>query len=359
MFLPERIYVANIHEDISESDIAGVFEAFGKITQCSLIPDPTTRKHKTYGYIQFEKTEAADAAVTGMNGFDLGGRRLVVLKSIMGGPMPGGMDTMPELPSLINTALAGRVQLTIPAQPPVAPIPSAVSVALEQATATAAKIHVPQPTFLFQPQVPAPPVTSAKAVVAQPPPAPLPTLAPSSASAADLTAEENVSTISGKQRYEMMQKLAAARPNPRTIVLRDMVNPNEIDSELENEIKAECSKFGKVNKVVIHVGPEVLLSEMPTNLFITYNIYLLVRTAQILSRFLSSSTCPRKQPRPTKFSTAVGLAASKSGHSSTTMHAFPQPIILAKKIFFFSFVLFLSLECIYVFYPFKFLLLAY
>ncbi len=27
----ERIYIANIHQDISEGDIAGVFEAFGKV----------------------------------------------------------------------------------------------------------------------------------------------------------------------------------------------------------------------------------------------------------------------------------------------------------------------------------------
>ena len=42
-----RIYVASIHQDLTENDIQSVFEAFGKIISCSLSPDPTKPgKHK-------------------------------------------------------------------------------------------------------------------------------------------------------------------------------------------------------------------------------------------------------------------------------------------------------------------------
>ncbi len=42
-----RIYVASIHQDLTENDIQSVFEAFGKIITCELTADPTKPgKHK-------------------------------------------------------------------------------------------------------------------------------------------------------------------------------------------------------------------------------------------------------------------------------------------------------------------------
>lgn len=46
-----RIYVASVHPDLSDDDIKSVFEAFGKIKSCTLARDPTTGKHKGYGFI--------------------------------------------------------------------------------------------------------------------------------------------------------------------------------------------------------------------------------------------------------------------------------------------------------------------
>lgn len=46
-----RIYVTSVHQDLSDDDIKSVFEAFGKIKSCTLARDPTTGKHKGYGFI--------------------------------------------------------------------------------------------------------------------------------------------------------------------------------------------------------------------------------------------------------------------------------------------------------------------
>ncbi|KAJ3022813.1 Poly(U)-binding-splicing factor puf60 [Thoreauomyces humboldtii] len=46
---PSRIYVANVSEQVSEENVESIFEAFGKITGCSLLPDAVTRKHKGNG----------------------------------------------------------------------------------------------------------------------------------------------------------------------------------------------------------------------------------------------------------------------------------------------------------------------
>lgn len=46
-----RIYVASVHPDLSEDDIKSVFEAFGKTKSCLLAREPTTGRHKGYGFI--------------------------------------------------------------------------------------------------------------------------------------------------------------------------------------------------------------------------------------------------------------------------------------------------------------------
>ncbi|XP_070829353.1 poly(U)-binding-splicing factor PUF60a isoform X2 [Chaetodon trifascialis] len=46
-----RIYVASVHPDLSDDDIKSVFEAFGKIKSCMLAREPTTGRHKGYGFI--------------------------------------------------------------------------------------------------------------------------------------------------------------------------------------------------------------------------------------------------------------------------------------------------------------------
>ncbi|GCB76068.1 hypothetical protein scyTo_0018299, partial [Scyliorhinus torazame] len=82
-----RIYVASVHPDLSDDDIKSVFEAFGKIKSCTLARDPTTGKHKGYGFIEYEKAQSSQDAVSSMNLFDLGGQFLRVGKAVTP-PMP-------------------------------------------------------------------------------------------------------------------------------------------------------------------------------------------------------------------------------------------------------------------------------
>jgi poly(U)-binding-splicing factor PUF60 len=49
-----------------------------------------------------------------------------------------------------------------------------------------------------------------------------------------------------------MQKLNQRRLDTRVCVLKNMVGPEDVDDDLQQEITEECSKYGEVNKVVIY-----------------------------------------------------------------------------------------------------------
>ncbi|GLD68978.1 poly(U)-binding-splicing factor PUF60-like isoform X2 [Lates japonicus] len=101
-----RIYVASVHPDLSDDDIKSVFEAFGKIKSCMLTREPTTGRHKGYGFIEYEKAQSAQDAVASMNLFDLGGQYLRVGKAVTP-PMPLLTPTTPGgLPAAAAVAAA-------------------------------------------------------------------------------------------------------------------------------------------------------------------------------------------------------------------------------------------------------------
>mmetsp|Transcript_13280 Transcript_13280/g.19860 ORF Transcript_13280/g.19860 Transcript_13280/m.19860 type:complete len:306 (+) Transcript_13280:1003-1920(+) len=73
-----RIYVGSVYFNVNQDQIYKVFEPFGKIRSCQLIPNPQTGLHKGYGFIDFEDEQSATEAIENMDGFELCGRPLKV-----------------------------------------------------------------------------------------------------------------------------------------------------------------------------------------------------------------------------------------------------------------------------------------
>jgi poly(U)-binding-splicing factor PUF60 len=66
-----------------------------------------------------------------------------------------------------------------------------------------------------------------------------------------LQQEENVS-ISGSNARLMIMKKLSRKSESTVIVLRNMVDAEDLDEELEEEVTGECSKYGGVERVVIY-----------------------------------------------------------------------------------------------------------
>ncbi|XP_064443822.1 poly(U)-binding-splicing factor PUF60 isoform X5 [Mirounga angustirostris] len=265
-------------KDLSDDDIKSVFEAFGKIKSCTLARDPTTGKHKGYGFIEYEKAQSSQDAVSSMNLFDLGGQYLRVGKAVTP-PMPlltpatpGGLP-----PAAAVAAAAATAKIT--AQEAVAgaavlgtlATPGLVSPALTLAQPLGA---LPQAVMAAQapgvitgvtPARPPIPVTIPSVGVVNPILASPPTLGllepkkekeeeelfPESERPEMLSEQEHMSISGSSARHMVMQKLLRKQEST-VMVLRNMVDPKDIDDDLEGEVTEECGKFGAVNRVIIY-----------------------------------------------------------------------------------------------------------
>ncbi|XP_077413789.1 poly(U)-binding-splicing factor PUF60a isoform X1 [Vanacampus margaritifer] len=220
-----RIYVASVHRDLSDGDIRSVFEAFGKIKSCMLAREPTTGRHKSYGYIEYDKPQSSVDAVASMNLFDLGGQYLRVGKAVTppvplisacgGLAMAGNLTGQDPISTSVLRALAGLPQGVMAAQ-----APGVIT------GVTPARPGLPQ-VALVNPVLATPPGLRTDDEGAH--------LDPSKAA----DGQHDVNKIVRNHKSRVM-------------VLRNMVGQDDIDDHLEGEVTEECGKFGQVKRVVIY-----------------------------------------------------------------------------------------------------------
>ncbi|XP_014013209.1 poly(U)-binding-splicing factor PUF60 isoform X2 [Salmo salar] len=299
-----RIYVASVHPDLSDEDIKSVFEAFGRIKSCTLARDPTTGRHKSFGFVEYDKPQSSLDAVSSMNLFDLGGQYLRVGKAVTP-PMPMLTPTQPGglPPAAAVAAAAATAKITaqasmIPFQRDLLAFQEAVTGASILGAMAGAnqmgqmgpmsqmgsmgQMGIPQAVMAAQapgmitgvtpvrPNLPVlPQVGLVNPVLASPPvitnPAqPNPSLQELQKKKQEekemlqdgtgqemLSDQEHMSISGSSARHMVMQKLLR-KSESTVMVLRNMVGPEDIDDDLEGEVTEECGKFGAVNRVIIY-----------------------------------------------------------------------------------------------------------
>ncbi|CAI5672858.1 unnamed protein product [Oreochromis niloticus] len=269
-----RIYVASVHPDLSDDDIKSVFEAFGRIKSCTLARDPTTGRHRGFGFIEYEKPQSALDAVSSMNLFDLGGQYLRVGKAVTP-PMPlltpttpGGLPPAAAVAAAAATAkitaqaVAGASVLGALTAPQLLSqqmgIPQAVMAA--QAPGVITGVTPVRPTIPMVPQVglvnpvlASPPVLSNQAGGSnqQEKKEEKEETLQDGTGQEMLSDQEHMSISGSSARHMVMQKLLR-KSESTVMVLRNMVGPEDIDDDLEGEVTEECGKFGSVNRVIIY-----------------------------------------------------------------------------------------------------------
>jgi len=73
-----NLYVGNLSYRVTADQLREAFEEFGQVTSCTIIMDKMTGQSKGFAFLEMPDRSEAEAAINGMNGRDLQGRKLNV-----------------------------------------------------------------------------------------------------------------------------------------------------------------------------------------------------------------------------------------------------------------------------------------
>ena len=73
-----RLYVANLAYQTSESELEELFQQCGTVSSVQIVMDRDTNRSRGFGFITMASDGEAQSAIERLNGYDLGGRQLRV-----------------------------------------------------------------------------------------------------------------------------------------------------------------------------------------------------------------------------------------------------------------------------------------
>ncbi len=73
-----NIFVGSLPFSLGEADLKQLFEAYGEVSTAKIIMDRETGRSKGFGFVEMPDDEAAQTAISGLNGADVKGRSIAV-----------------------------------------------------------------------------------------------------------------------------------------------------------------------------------------------------------------------------------------------------------------------------------------
>ncbi|KAK7392364.1 hypothetical protein VNO78_20800 [Psophocarpus tetragonolobus] len=73
-----NLFIYHIPQDYGDQELATAFQQFGRVLSAKIFVDKATGVSKCFGFVSYDTPEAAEAAISTMNGYQLGGKKLKV-----------------------------------------------------------------------------------------------------------------------------------------------------------------------------------------------------------------------------------------------------------------------------------------
>ena len=73
-----NIFVGSLPYQLEEADLKELFEAYGEVTTVKIIMDRESGRSKGFGFVEMSDDEAAQKAISGLNGSEVSGRSIAV-----------------------------------------------------------------------------------------------------------------------------------------------------------------------------------------------------------------------------------------------------------------------------------------
>src|SRR4026208_1533041 len=85
-----KIYVGGLPYSATEQQLSDLFGAHGAVASARIITDKFTGQSRGFGFVEMSSDSEAQAAITALNGSDMGGRTLTVNEARPQEPRTGG-----------------------------------------------------------------------------------------------------------------------------------------------------------------------------------------------------------------------------------------------------------------------------
>lgn len=86
----KKLYVGNLSYTASEDGLKQVFAEVGNVVSVSIVKNRDTGQSRGFGFVEMDTDEAAQAAISNLNGADFMGRKLNISEAREGGGGGGG-----------------------------------------------------------------------------------------------------------------------------------------------------------------------------------------------------------------------------------------------------------------------------
>ena len=75
----KRLFVANIHFEVSEKELTELFSPYGPLKDCFIIRSRTTGRSRGFAFVEFHDEQSAGLAMKELDGVEFHGRKLNIL----------------------------------------------------------------------------------------------------------------------------------------------------------------------------------------------------------------------------------------------------------------------------------------
>ncbi len=80
--MAKKLYVGNLSYNTTEDGLRDLFAQFGTVNSANIIIDRETRRSKGFGFVELEEDDAAEAAISQLDGQEFERRNLRVNEAI-------------------------------------------------------------------------------------------------------------------------------------------------------------------------------------------------------------------------------------------------------------------------------------
>lgn len=88
--MPKKLFVGSLSWNTTDAGLHDAFAQFGDVSEAKVITDRDTGRSRGFGFVTFNDEEAADRAMSALNGQELDGRPIVVNEAQDRRPRGGG-----------------------------------------------------------------------------------------------------------------------------------------------------------------------------------------------------------------------------------------------------------------------------